>query len=265
MPSSVQAVFKPSKTVLAVHCIVPGRTLPTTRFCVDNRVRLRDVLSAWAEGVMKVRGGHIPSGARVVGTNHTTRNLDIDASLKTLRPSLPVKDGGLTVSVFWPEEKLPAGGLGTSVVQLASPCASPGAPVAKKTTHFATDWAVPLKDDGKTTARDRGAVVPERGKKRGSDEKGVAKRRAVANVNGVDHEELAKLVQKLREANNQADNVATKAKKEKKRHREVAKTKGVNKLGSVSKRGKFAEGAARKSRSSSRSSSSSSSSSSDSE
>jgi len=240
-PSSVQAVFRPSKTVLAICCVVPGRTLPTTRICVDNRVRLRDVLSAWAEGVMKVPGGHIPCGARVVGTSSATTNLDIDASLKTLRPLLPVKDGGLTVSVFWPEEKLPAGGLGTSVAQLASHFASSGAPVAEKTTRFLADWAVPLKDHRKAIANDRGTGVPERGRKRGSEEKGVPKKRVDANGNGVDKEELAKLVQKLREANNQADNVATKAKNTKKRHREDAKARAVNKCRSRSKRGKFAQ------------------------
>jgi len=235
IPSSVRAVLRPSKTVLAICCVVPGRTLPTTRICVDNRIRLRDVLSAWAEGVMKVPGGLIPAGARVVGTSSATTNLDIDASLKTLRPLLPVKDGGLTVSVFWPEEKLPIGGLGTSMPQFdshlgsAGVLASAGVLVAEKTMHCAADWAVPPpKDHHKAAAKDRraDAGVSERGRKQVSGEKGVPKKRADANWNGVDKEELAKLVQKLRKANNQADNVATKAKKKKEATPERCKSKG---------------------------------------
>jgi len=213
---------------------------------------------------MKVPGGHIPKNARVVGISGTARNLDIDASLKTLRPLLPVKDGGLTVSIFWPEEKLPVGGLGTSVAQLASHFASSEAALPKKTTCFAEDWAVPQEDQRK---EDRGTVakVSERGRKRALGER-AKKKKAAATGTGVDKDELAKLVQKLKEANDQANSVATKAKKAKKRHREDAKTRATRKLGSVSKRGKFAEGTERKSRSSCTSGSScSSSSSSDSE
>lgn len=229
---------------------------------MDNRVRLRDVLSAWAEGVMKVKGGQIPVGTRVVGTSSARTNLDIDAPLKTLRPLLPVKDGGLTVSIFWPEEKVPEGGLSTSIVP---PARSTGeeaqltltaqnlarhthltmlrgplvqvADALEQTTRFAADWAVPPKDRCLAEAKNRGADTGffDRGRKQVSPKK-MLKKRADANGNGVDKEELAKLVQKLREreANKNADNVATKAKKAKKRHREDAKAKAMNKHRSVS-------------------------------
>mmetsp|Transcript_58455 Transcript_58455/g.161757 ORF Transcript_58455/g.161757 Transcript_58455/m.161757 type:complete len:195 (-) Transcript_58455:402-986(-) len=91
-----------TKTLLAICCSVPGRVIPTTKICVDDKVRLRDVLAAWAEGVMKSQDGEIPDGARVFGSSATS--LDLDATLRALRPQLPVRDGRLTVSVVWPKK-----------------------------------------------------------------------------------------------------------------------------------------------------------------
>mmetsp|Transcript_125575 Transcript_125575/g.390944 ORF Transcript_125575/g.390944 Transcript_125575/m.390944 type:complete len:172 (+) Transcript_125575:85-600(+) len=89
-----------SKTLLAVHCSIPGRVIPTNRICVDDKVRLKDVVSAWAVGVMKSQGGRLPAEARVVG-NHVAA-LDLDSTLRVLRPQLPVRDGRLTIVVQWP-------------------------------------------------------------------------------------------------------------------------------------------------------------------
>mmetsp|Transcript_70473 Transcript_70473/g.199870 ORF Transcript_70473/g.199870 Transcript_70473/m.199870 type:complete len:277 (-) Transcript_70473:69-899(-) len=103
----------PGKILLAIRCTTPGRVIPIAKICVDDKVRLRDVLSAWAEGAMKSKDGEIPDGVQVKGS-FSGAGLDLDAALRMLRPMLPVREGRLTVSVVWPK-----------VEDVAPPAASP--------------------------------------------------------------------------------------------------------------------------------------------
>lgn len=90
-------------TLIAVRCSSPGRVCPTTKVCVNEKVQLRFVLSAWASGVMK--SSELPEDIKVFGRD-VTKCLDLDATFLTLRPLLPVKEGRLTISVVWPQEQL---------------------------------------------------------------------------------------------------------------------------------------------------------------
>merc|ERR1712066_43451 len=76
---------------------------PTTKICVKENLQLRDVLSAWAGGVMKC--SELPPDIKAFGTD-VTKCLDLDATFHTLRPLLPVRGGRLTILVVWPEKLL---------------------------------------------------------------------------------------------------------------------------------------------------------------
>mmetsp|Transcript_29012 Transcript_29012/g.67503 ORF Transcript_29012/g.67503 Transcript_29012/m.67503 type:complete len:193 (-) Transcript_29012:247-825(-) len=130
-----------TKILLAICSSVPGRAIPTTKICVDDRVRLRDVLAAWVAGVMK--DVQIPAAMRAVGRN--ANDLDLDSTLRILRPQLPVRDGRLTVSVIWPAGAAPL------------PTDSPA-----KATH-----AVPSRADVRSRSRESAMRLSEENARKG--------------------------------------------------------------------------------------------------
>lgn len=74
--------------------------VPDTRICVEERVKLRDVLRAWASGAMKWTEPLLPAGLKVVGS--TGADLDVEGSIGSLRRFLPARRGALIVPVRWP-------------------------------------------------------------------------------------------------------------------------------------------------------------------
>ncbi|CAE8598054.1 unnamed protein product [Polarella glacialis] len=92
-----------NKIFLGIACKVPGRVVPTTGICVDDKVRIGDILRCWAANILKEQGGHLPMAARVTGASNTDV-LDLDATLQQIRRKLPVKDGRLTLSVTLPAQ-----------------------------------------------------------------------------------------------------------------------------------------------------------------
>lgn len=100
VPASASAPAAGGKMLLAIRCSCPGRPLQITKLCVNDRMRLRDVLAGWASSVMNAEAGLLPSGTRVTGA--ANKPIEQDTTLQALRAVLPVREGRLTVSVEWP-------------------------------------------------------------------------------------------------------------------------------------------------------------------
>lgn len=156
-----------TKTLLAIRCAVPGRAIPTNKICVDDQVRLRDVVAAWAEGVMKSKDGEIPAAARVMGSK--VKALDLDATLRALRPQLPVRDGRLTILVVWPDQTPePAVGAPKPASQTAAnPRPALGSAADAQSAGPAKDQSAAAKD----RAQEKAAVARQKAQERAQREK----------------------------------------------------------------------------------------------
>mmetsp|Transcript_83262 Transcript_83262/g.269357 ORF Transcript_83262/g.269357 Transcript_83262/m.269357 type:complete len:302 (-) Transcript_83262:322-1227(-) len=206
-----------TKTLLAICCSVPGRVIPTTKICVDDKVRLRDVLAAWAEGVMKVQDGEIPAATRVLGTSSAS-SLNLDATLRSLRSQLPVRDGRLTVSVLWPpEQKLaPADGAQRSLGQAAgSPKPASGGAADPRAGAQLREQLEKMKERQKDKAREKAKIVKQKAKDKARQERKKEKEKA--------KKEKKKLKEQAKRAKAKED--AVKAKEEAKKERAEARAK----------------------------------------
>lgn len=94
--SSSRTSVPSAKMVVGIQCISPGRVVPMTKVMVSEKVKMRDILTAWAGTTMKEG---LSDGAMVLGNNGP---LDLDRSLGSSRRHLSVKEGALTIVVKWP-------------------------------------------------------------------------------------------------------------------------------------------------------------------
>merc|ERR1712217_218261 len=77
--------------------------VPTSRFCFDSKIKIKDALSSWVVKTMNVESGRLPVEARVFGAGSS--KLDLGSTLSAARKLLPILNGRPTITVFWPPEK----------------------------------------------------------------------------------------------------------------------------------------------------------------
>lgn len=90
------------RMLLAIRCVQRGKCDSATRLCMDERVKLKDVLAAWCGSVMQVPGG-LPPESQVLGVGGPP---DLGGSLASNRHHMPMKDGRPTLTVTWPADEV---------------------------------------------------------------------------------------------------------------------------------------------------------------
>jgi len=91
---------------IAVNATMPGRLLPVWRIGVDGNARLLEVVRGWAKNVLQKDFLVLPPGASVTG-RFGDPALDLNATIQTIKPQLPISGGRPTVNVKWPADAGP--------------------------------------------------------------------------------------------------------------------------------------------------------------
>lgn len=103
--SSTSLPSSRSKVLLSIACTGSGKVVPEMRICVEERAVLRDVIRAWAPGVLQWTEAKLPADIKVQGT--AGKELDLDAAIGNVRRYLPVRRGAVMCTVRWPASAQP--------------------------------------------------------------------------------------------------------------------------------------------------------------